>query len=396
MKKVAFVVQRYGREIIGGAEQHCRMLIEHLKSHYDIEVLTTTARDYTTWMGPDDFKPGVEDIDGVRVRRFSVEFPRRERSFVWHTRAIHHLPHTLRQEEKWIEAQGPCAPALVRFVRDQRDAYDLFVFYSYRYYPAFAGASVAPNKSILVPTAEDDWTLRMPVYKPLLERVAGYLFLSEEERELLATVGNITEVKHEIIGMGIDLAPPVPFVDHPNGTITGLYVGRIDRNKGCHELLNSAKQMMAEGNGAAPNFRLRLIGQRKIDLPDVPWLDAPGFVSEEVKHAAMRECDCFIMPSPYESLSMATLEAMSLGKPILVNGACKVLAGHCRRSQGGWTWRGPDEFRQAVERLRSKSDERRRMGEAARRYVEENYAWPVVVAKCRRLMDDVMARGETL
>ena len=37
--KIAFVVVRYGADINGGAEYHCRMLAERLVDDYDVEVL---------------------------------------------------------------------------------------------------------------------------------------------------------------------------------------------------------------------------------------------------------------------------------------------------------------------------------------------------------------------
>ena len=47
--KLAFVVQRYGADIAGGSEAHCRELAERLSPRHDITVLTTCARDYVTW-----------------------------------------------------------------------------------------------------------------------------------------------------------------------------------------------------------------------------------------------------------------------------------------------------------------------------------------------------------
>ena len=44
MKKIAFIIVRYGENINGGAEVHCQMLAERLLPYYEVEVLTTTIR----------------------------------------------------------------------------------------------------------------------------------------------------------------------------------------------------------------------------------------------------------------------------------------------------------------------------------------------------------------
>ena len=73
--KICFVVQRYGLEVNGGAELHCRQLAEHLLPYCDsVDVLTTKAIDYMTWK---DEYPNDEDfIHGIRVLRFGVKAPR--------------------------------------------------------------------------------------------------------------------------------------------------------------------------------------------------------------------------------------------------------------------------------------------------------------------------------
>lgn len=43
-KKVCFVIQRYGEEVNGGAEQHCRFLAERMAKFCNVEVLTTKAK----------------------------------------------------------------------------------------------------------------------------------------------------------------------------------------------------------------------------------------------------------------------------------------------------------------------------------------------------------------
>ena len=64
--KVAFVVIRYGQNMNGGAEQHCRMLAERLVTHYDVEILTTCVKDYVK--GTNELPEGEEWIDDILVK----------------------------------------------------------------------------------------------------------------------------------------------------------------------------------------------------------------------------------------------------------------------------------------------------------------------------------------
>lgn len=72
MNKIAFVVVRYGEDINGGAEYHCKMLAERLTNNYQVEVLTTCVKNYKT--GENEYAEGNEVINGVLVRRFKDSF----------------------------------------------------------------------------------------------------------------------------------------------------------------------------------------------------------------------------------------------------------------------------------------------------------------------------------
>lgn len=58
MNKIAFVVVRYGEDINGGAEYHCKMLAERLTNNYQVEVLTTCVKNYKT--GENEYAEGNE------------------------------------------------------------------------------------------------------------------------------------------------------------------------------------------------------------------------------------------------------------------------------------------------------------------------------------------------
>src|SRR5262249_51903524 len=123
--RLAFVVQRYGPEIDGGAEYECRRVAEALAPHHDVEVLTTCARDYLTWKNV--YAPGVETINGVRVRRFPVDQPRRVRAFGRYADWLYATPHTFFDEAEWVRRQGPICPTLIEWIRAHADDHDGFV-----------------------------------------------------------------------------------------------------------------------------------------------------------------------------------------------------------------------------------------------------------------------------
>ena len=49
MKKIGIIIQRYGKNVNGGAEVHARMIAEQLMNKYDVTILTSCAQDYISW-----------------------------------------------------------------------------------------------------------------------------------------------------------------------------------------------------------------------------------------------------------------------------------------------------------------------------------------------------------
>ena len=111
----------------------------------------------------------------------------------------------------------------------------------------------------------------------------------------------------------------------------------------------STKRAQAEVMGCPD---LYLIGKLAMELPDIPRLRHLGFVSEEDKHAAMAGAAALICPSPYESLSITLLEAMSHGTPVLASSRSDVLVDHCHKSNAGLAYGTPGRVRGVGSALR--------------------------------------------
>jgi glycosyltransferase involved in cell wall biosynthesis len=110
------------------------------------------------------------------------------------------------------------------------------------------------------------------------------------------------------------------------------------------------------------------------------------FLPEEEKAAALAGARAVVCPSPFESLSIALLEALALGTPGLVNARSEVLKEHCLRSGASLYYQDADEYVEAMDLLAR--DERLHQGLSAsgRRYVETEYRWDVVLDRWRELI----------
>jgi len=383
--KLAFVIQRYGLEVNGGAELHCRWLAERLAQRHQVEVFATRALDYLEWRN--HYPKGTEVVNGIPVHRSTVRRTRNARMFASLSNLCFHEAHTREEEEAWVRENGPYSPELVGAVTAARSRFDRIFFYCYRYYHSYHGLPPVRDCAILVPTAEEDPAIHLEIMKPLLRAPRGIVYLTPEEQALVEDVSGNSSVPSVVIGSGINLPEVDPALvfraRHKLERPFVLYVGRVDRNKGALTLFAYFTKFLEE---TSVDVDLVLAGKAVVPIPDHPRIRHVGFISEEEKVAALRQCRLLVMPSPFESLSVIVLEAWKLGVPVLANARCKVLAGQCLRSNGGLFYHGYAEFAEGLRLLLEQDELARSLGRQGRAYVDREYSWETIDAKLESLL----------
>jgi glycosyltransferase involved in cell wall biosynthesis len=410
MKRVAIVVPRYGDGINGGAEVHARLLAEHLAGLYEVEILTTCARNYADWSM--SFPSGPCTVGGLSVQRF--EHPPRNDLGRARVPWVHKLRFKLRHLLRWqpgplvarprgdarydglqfLRRQGPHCAGLLARLRDGAARYDAVIFFAALYEITAVGLPAWGRRSILVPLLHDEKPMYLPVFHQVLRSAGAVLFNTEAERRLAARMYGLDTAASGVAGLGIATAAPTAEAIEQVRVRFGLarrylvYVGRIEVGKGCRELV----QAFLELARSDPEVQLVLVGQRLMEVPSHPRIVLTGYVADADRDALVAGAAALVMPSRRESLSMVLLEAMALGTPVVANRRCEVLAEHVQASGAGLAYDGRRDLIEAMRAMtRLPQAERERQVQLGQAYVARQYAWPRVLEVVSAAIERVVA-----
>ncbi len=382
--KIAFVVQRYGKEVMGGSELHCRLVAERLAATgHDCTVYTTAAKDYITWKN--EYLPGETILNGVLIKRFEVDKERDIDSFNKYSDWIFANKHSCEHEIEWMDRQGPCCPDLLEAIGKEDQDHDFFIFFTYLYYNTYWGLKKVKGKKALVPTAHDEPALYLDIMQEVFSAPQAFVYNTEAEKTMLNKQFSFKGKYSDIVGVGVDIPEDKkelvfsqkygierPYI---------LYAGRIEPGKGCQELID----YFLLYNQDNPGMELVLIGKLLMDLPSHPNIRYLGFVPPEDKNAAMRHALVTIHSSYLESLCMAAQESLVVRTPILVQGKTEPLKQHCLKGNCGLWYSSSNEFALALSLFRKDNRLRKIMGENGYQYIQQNYSWEKIMDKYRKL-----------
>jgi len=167
MRRVGFVVPRYGLDVLGGAETFARQFAEHLScanppapvaqaqaaqdrppGEFDVTVLTTCARDLLTWRN--EYPPGESRINNVRVLRFPIDHRRRDAGLFQRLtdRYSRGEPASSADQTAWLEHSAH-SPDLYLYLARHGRTYDLLSFLPYLFGTTIFGSAIWPEKSVI-------------------------------------------------------------------------------------------------------------------------------------------------------------------------------------------------------------------------------------------------------
>lgn len=299
---------------------------------------------------------------------------------------------TLEESEAWVTAQGPASPDLVKYVKENEAEYDVLVFITYLYYPTAFGITANPSKTILIPTAHDEWPIRLPVYKQVFLLPACIMYNTAAERKFANGLFHNEDVSSYIAGLAVEIPGDLPSVNvREKFNIDSeyiLYVGRINWSKITRQDFDWFIKYCEE---SGKDIKLVLIGKAQIKIPSNNHILHLGYVDDVSKFNLLRHSLFLYQPSRLESLSLVLLEAFMMAKPVLVNSHCEVMKDHIDNSNGGFYYQDYVSFKIAMDQLVNNKALNIQMGVAGKLYTEKNYDWSSIVEKFRSVIQKIVS-----
>lgn len=391
MKKIGFVTPWFGMDIPGGAEAELRELVVHLRdTDLEFEVLTTCVKSFNSDWNENYYREGMSVENGIKVRRFRAD--QRDSaafdSINW--KLMQHIAVTREEEEVFIREMVNSSE-LYRFMRENNDEYELFVFIPYMFGTTYHGVNVNPAKAVLIPCFHDESYFYMEIFKELYSKVAGIIYNARPEMELAEKNYGLQGIKQIVMGIGMDTDISgdasrfrgkyhikTPFL---------IYAGRKDAGKNVDLLLRYFSEYHKR---QLSDLGLVLIGGGNIDIPKEisDRVYDLGFVDKQDKYDAYAAAELLCQPSQNESFSLVIMESWLCGKPVLVNNKCIVTKSFASESNGGLYFNDYFEFEGAVNYILLHKNEAWTMGDNGKRYVVNHFAWDRIIDKYIKFFQD--------
>ena len=388
--RIAFVSPRYGDDVVGGAETVLRQAAERLAGRgWEVEILTTCARDHYTWANA--YPAGSERHGDLTVFRFPVVHPRE--SSLWQSldrRIRLGSSLTMAEQHAWVNGRFR-VPGLFHHLVAHGHSYRAMVFSPYLFWTTVVGATVAPERTVVIPCLHDENYAYLPVFRPLLAGSAQVWFMSEPEHQLAHRIGPVAPT-HPVTGEGVlvpERSDPAGFrARHGLTKPYALFVGRRESGKGWQDLLRAYVRAVTR---LGVDLDLVTFGVGKVDAPSLvaDRVRDLGWLPDEEVGDAYAAAAAYIQPSLFESFSRTIMEAWLAGTPVIANGASDVVRWHCERSGAGLLYTDEYELAQYLALVADNPGRLDGLGALGRKYVLANYTWDAALDRMEAALEEL-------
>jgi glycosyltransferase involved in cell wall biosynthesis len=388
-KRIAFVPPRYGDDVVGGSEAVMREAAQGLSGRgWDVEVLTTCARNHYTWAN--EYPPGEFEVDGLTLRRFrTVHDTDRPVRDVIQRRIMAGLPVSTLEQLAWVNGSFR-VPDLYHHLVGHGPSYRAVILSPYLFWTTVVGATASPERTVVVPCLHDETYAYLSLFRPLLAGAAQVWFLSEPEHQLAHRLGPVAP-EHRVVGSGV----PIPDGYDPEGFRARhrlgsrpflLYAGRREGGKGWDHLLRGYTLAVTR---QGLDIDLVSVGVGDVDPPaEVAGrvIDL-GFLPQDEIANAFAAAAAYLQPSPNESFSRTVMEAWLAGTPVIASAASDVVAWHCERSGAGLIYRNDEELAECLALVAEAPGCLDGLAARGRPYVLANYTWEAVLDRMEEALE---------
>ena len=166
------------------------------------------------------------------------------------------------------------------------------------------------------------------LYRIALKNSKAVIFQNKDNRDLFVEKGIVNSAKTHIVnGSGVDIEK-YNFSKQPNSDVSFLLVSRLLGEKGLREYAAAAKIVKSK----FPKAKFELVGAQDASLDAISieevsswsnYIDFKGSTNDVRPY--IKKCHVYVLPSYHEGLPRSTLEAMSMGRPVITTDAvgCK-------------------------------------------------------------------------
>jgi L-malate glycosyltransferase len=210
--------------------------------------------------------------------------------------------------------------------------------------------------------------------------------VSDYSARLIGTELNLKRTVR-VISNGVDEKRFIPVTRRSrSGSVQVLFSGNLTLRKGVQWLPTIAARLgrgiLIQYTSGLGNSTLRPKMPNTIDLGRVAWEDMPG---------VYQASDILISPTVREGLSLAILEAMACGLPVVASD-CSSLPELIDDGKGGFLCPVGDTgaFAERINLLASTPELRRQMGEYNRAKVEKMFTLERMVSEYRGIFDSLL------